>query len=203
MGAHNEPTRRRPTRAAEQPPGRYDPRPASQVHADPDDRAPCDAGSMPGRSRSRWRRARSGDSAERMVRGPSIHVFNADRTERIPALRRVRHRCCTITTSSTTANHNILWGYDPDTNGPMIPWARRALRDRLPTLLRRAGRDEARHRGRGAGLGHLGAARGRAGRRRRARPARRRTRPRQGRHGLDVRWKAVHPQFNTVEEGEY
>src|ERR1051325_10134353 len=73
-----------------------------------------------------------------MVRGPSIHVFNADRTEefiRFDVFGKVLHYHYIL----NDMNHNILWGYDPDTNGPMIPWAIDSLRNRLPTMLRRAG----------------------------------------------------------------
>src|SRR3974390_3023579 len=70
-----------------------------------------------------------GDNRERMVRGPSIHVFNADRTEeyvRFDVFGEVLHYHFIL----NDVNHNILWGYDPDTNGPMIPWAISALRER-------------------------------------------------------------------------
>lgn len=78
-----------------------------------------------------------GDSAERMVRGPSIHVFDAAREKeylRFDLFGTVLHYHYCL----PDKGHNILWGYDPDANGPMLPWAIAALRDRLPTLLRRA-----------------------------------------------------------------
>src|SRR5438067_3818689 len=79
-----------------------------------------------------------GDSAERMVRGPSIHVCSADRSEeyiRFDVFGKVLHYHYIL----NEPEHNVLWGYDPDVNGPMIPWAVEALRSRLPTMLRRAG----------------------------------------------------------------
>src|ERR1700712_5236973 len=82
-----------------------------------------------------------GDRPDRMVRGPSIHVFSADHRDeyvRFDVFGAVLHYHYIL----NDVNHNILWGYDPDTNGPMIPWAIAALRDRLPTLLRRAGADK-------------------------------------------------------------
>ncbi|MEO7248389.1 MAG: hypothetical protein ABIW31_08015, partial [Novosphingobium sp.] len=81
-----------------------------------------------------------GDSAERMVRGPSIHVFGADHSQeylRFDVFGTVLH----YHYIHPASGHNTLWGYDPDTNGPMIPWVIAALRDRLPVMLRRAGAD--------------------------------------------------------------
>src|SRR4051812_5323872 len=71
-------------------------------------------------------------------RGPSIHVFNSARDGeyvRFDVFGQVLHYHYIL----NDVNHNILWGYDPDLNGPMIPWAIAALRDRLPVMLRRAG----------------------------------------------------------------
>lgn len=81
-----------------------------------------------------------GDSPQRMVRGPSIHVFSAARDEeyiRFDVFGKVLHYHYIL----NDLQHNVLWGYDPDVNGPMIPWACAALRDRLPVMLRRAGAD--------------------------------------------------------------
>lgn len=142
-----------------------------------------------------------GDSAERMVRGPSIHVFNAARTEeylRFDVFGRVLHYHYIL----NAENQNILWGYDPDANGPMIPWAMAALRDRLPTLLR------------GAGAIALAAEVEQTGWDTSILPAVEKAAaealaPRdddlvRAREGMDwmYRWKAVHPQFNTVGDGE-
>ncbi|MFM6933162.1 MAG: hypothetical protein ACKOUT_13070 [Novosphingobium sp.] len=143
-----------------------------------------------------------GDSAERMVRGPSIHVFNAARTEeylRFDVFGKVLHyHYC-----HPALGHNTLWGYDPDTNGPMIPWACSALRDRLPVMLRRAGAtalaDEVEAMGWDSSvLPDV------------ARAATEALAPREddlirAKEGMDwmYRWKALHPEFNTVEEGGY
>lgn len=143
-----------------------------------------------------------GDSEERMVRGPSIHVFSADHQEeylRFDVFGKVLHYHYIL----NEVNHNILWGYDPDTNGPMIPWAITALRDRLPTMLRRAGANalaaEVEEQGWDSSV--------LAGVEKAAAEA---LAPREddvirAKEGMDwmYRWQKVHPQFNTVEEGEY
>ena len=143
-----------------------------------------------------------GDDPERMVRGPSIHVFNAAHDEeyvRFDVFGKVLH----YHFIHNAENHNTLWGYDPDTNGPMIPWVVAALRDRLPAMLRRAGADvlaiEVEEQGWDTSvLPEV------------ARAAADALAPRpddleRAKEGMDwmYRWKAVHPQFNTVEEGEY
>lgn len=143
-----------------------------------------------------------GDSPERMVRGPSIHVFDATHTDeylRFDVFGAVLHYHYIL----NDVNHNILWGYDPDTNGPMIPWVVAALRDRLPTLLRRAnaGRLAQEVEEQGWDTSVLPAV---------ARAAADALAPREddlrrAKEGMDwmYRWKQVHPQFNTVAEGEY
>jgi hypothetical protein len=85
----------------------------------------------------------------------------------------------------------------------MIPWACNALRDRLPTMLRAAGADalaiEVEEQGWDcAVLADVEKAAADA------------LAPRdddlvRAREGIEwmMKWKAVHPQFNTVEEGEY
>ena len=143
-----------------------------------------------------------GDSAERMVRGPSIHVFNAGHTEeylRFDVFGKVLHYHYIL----NGPKHNILWGYDPDVNGPMIPWAVAALRDRLPVMLRRSGADvlasEVEEQGWDTSvLPDV------------ARAATEALAPREddlvrAREGMDwmMDWKRIQPQFNTVEEGEY
>ena len=35
--------------------------------------------------------------------------------------------------------NNVVWGYDPDANGPMLEWSFASIRRRLPAFLRRAG----------------------------------------------------------------
>lgn len=143
-----------------------------------------------------------GDSPQRMVRGPSIHVFNAARTEeyiRFDVFGKVLHYHYIL----NGPQHNILWGYDPDMNGPMIPWASAALRDRLPVMLRRAGADAlaAEVEAQGWDSSVLEAV---------TRAATAALAPRaddlvRAREGMDwmYEWKRIHPQFNTVEEGEY
>jgi hypothetical protein len=143
-----------------------------------------------------------GDSVDRMVRGPSIHVCSADRAKefvRFDVFGKVLHYHYII----NAEDHNILWGYDPDSNGPMIPWACAALRDRLPTMLRNAGE------------GHLATEVEQQGWDKSVlieveKAASEALAPRaddlvRAREGMEwmYRWKAAHPQFNTVEEGEY
>lgn len=143
-----------------------------------------------------------GDSAERMVRGPSIHVFSADRQKeflRFDVFGKVLHYHYV----HHDEGHNTLWGYDPDVNGPMIPWVIAALRDRLPVMLRRAGAaalaDEVEAMGWDTSvLPEV------------AKAAAEALAPRdddlvRAKEGMDwmVRWKERHPQFNTVGEDEY
>lgn len=143
-----------------------------------------------------------GDSPERMVRGPSIHVFASNRVDehvRFDVFGSVLH----YHYIHNETNHNTLWGYDPDTNGPMIPWVVEALRDRLPTMLRRAGATalatEVEEQGWDTSVlpGVVTAAT--------AALAPRADDLKRAKEGMDwmYRWKAVHPQFNTVGEGEY
>lgn len=143
-----------------------------------------------------------GDSPQRMVRGPSIHVFDAARTEeylRFDVFGKVLHYHYIL----NAEGHNVLWGYDPDVNGPMIPWVVAALRERLPIMLRRAGAailaDEVEQQGWDTSvLPDV------------AREATAALAPREddmvrAREGMDwmYEWKRIHPQFNTVEEGKY
>jgi hypothetical protein len=146
--------------------------------------------------------ARALGSQRQMVRGPSIHVFNADRTEeyiRFDVFGKVLHYHYIL----NDVNHNILWGYDPDVNGPMIPWAIAALRDRLPVMLRRAGALAlaAEVEQQGWDISVLPEV---------EKAAAEALAPRdddvlRAEEGMSwmCRWKEVHPQFNTVEEGEY
>lgn len=137
-----------------------------------------------------------------IVRGPSIHVFNAARTEeylRFDVFGKVLHYHYIL----NDQNRNILWGYDPDVNGPMIPWAIATLRDRLPVMLRRAGAnalavevDEC-----GWDISVLPDV-ARAATEALAEHEDDLERAKEGSAWM-ARWKQVHPQFNTVEEGEY
>ncbi len=143
-----------------------------------------------------------GSSPERMVRGPSIHVFNASRTEeylRFDVFGKVLHYHYIL----NAQGHNILWGYDPDTNGPMLPWITTVLRDRLPLQLRRAGATQLAAEVEAQGwnsaiLAEVEKAAAAA----LAPRADDIVRAREGMEWME-RWKAVHPQFNSVEEGKY
>ena len=137
-----------------------------------------------------------------IVRGPSIHVFNAERTEeylRFDVFGKVLHYHYIL----NDVNHNILWGYDPDVNGPMIPWAIDALRDRLPALLRRARANDL-----AIEVDELGwdvsvlPAVAKAAADALAPCANDLERAKEGSDWM-YKWKQVHPQFNTVEDGEY
>lgn len=143
-----------------------------------------------------------GDSLENMVRGPSIHVFNAARdTEylRFDVFGKVLHYHYV----HADRDANTLWGYDPDVNGPMIPWAVNALHDRLSTLLRNAGADELAKEVEQCGwdtsvLDEVAQAAAEA------------LKPSEhdlirAREGMDwmYAWKKVHPQFNTLDEQDY
>jgi hypothetical protein len=136
-----------------------------------------------------------------MVRGPSIHVFNAARSEeyiRFDLFGRVLHYHYIL----NAPQHNILWGYDPDANGPMLSWAIAALRDRLPVMLRRAGEPNLATEVEEVGWNRTvltGVAQAAAAA----------LRPRdddldRAREGMEwmYRWKDIHPQFNTVAFGE-
>lgn len=137
-----------------------------------------------------------------MVRGPSIHVCNADRNEeyiRFDVFGAVLHYHFCL----PGKDHNILWGYDPDVNGPMIPWAVAALRDRLPTMLRAAGASDLATEVEQQGwdnsvLADVETAACDA------------LKPREddlvrAKEGTDwmYKWKEVHPQFNTLGDCEY
>jgi hypothetical protein len=143
-----------------------------------------------------------GTSADNMVRGPSIHVFNAARDQeylRFDVFGKVLHYHYIL----NEAEHNVLWGYDPDTNGAMIPWVCAALKDRLPTLLRRADAPSLATEVEESGwdnsvLGDVAKAASEA----LAPSADDLVRAKEGMDWMYA-WKAVHPQFNTVEEGEY
>lgn len=137
-----------------------------------------------------------------MVRGPSIHVCAADRkTEyiRFDVFGSVLHYHYCL----PEEDHNILWGYDPAVNGPMIPWACAALRDRLPTMLRAAGAERlaSEIEQQGWDTSVLADV---------ERAANEALAPRdddleRAKEGIQwmMEWKKVHPQFNTVEEGGY
>ena len=143
-----------------------------------------------------------GDSADNMVRGPSIHVCNSARDEeyvRFDVFGSVLHYHYIDNANQA----NTLWGYDPAVNGPMIDWACNALADRLPTLLRSAGahalaKDVEEQGWDCSVLPDV------------ARAATEALAPSpddltRAKEGMDwmYAWKAVHPQFNTLDEQEY
>ena len=67
----------------------------------------------------------------------SIHLFNADRSveyARYDCFERTPHYHYIF----AERGHNIVWGYDPEINGPMLDWALNAIRHRLPAILRGA-----------------------------------------------------------------
>lgn len=132
--------------------------------------------------------------------GASLHVFNADRSEewlRFDCFDRGPHYHYVL----HNLGHNIVWGYDPAANGPMLPWALNAIRTRLPALLRKSGADALaadveRH---GIDTDILNQAEAAMI------EADRRIRPgsiemiEEGIAWME-RWKRLHPQFNTVDD---
>jgi len=73
-------------------------------------------------------------------RSISIHVFNPERDREM-----VRFDCFDCFPHYhyilNDEGNNVVWGYDPDANGPMVDWSFAAIRNRLPAFLRRAGED--------------------------------------------------------------
>jgi hypothetical protein len=132
-------------------------------------------------------------------RGASIHVFSADRSEeyaRFDCFEKVPHYHYIL----NAEQHNVVWGYDPDVNGPMLPWALGVIRTRLPGILRQAGATALAERVEkdGFDVSVLDKVE------RAMRQAWDRTFP-----GTDMveegrdwyyRWKKIHPQFNTVDD---
>lgn len=143
-----------------------------------------------------------GSDPANIIRGPSVHVFDGERRReylRFDVFGAVPHYHYCL----PDKDHNVVWGYDPDVNGPMIPWVIAAIRDRLPTMLRRAGGEE---------LGRLVEEQGWDSSILSdvAKAAAESLKPRdddvaRSKEGFEwmMKWKAVHPQFNTVEEGHY
>lgn len=132
-------------------------------------------------------------------RGASIHVFRPDRTEeylRFDCFEKYPHYHYILNPDQ----HNIVWGYDPVANGPMLDWSLAVIRARLPDMLRGAGADGLAETvaGHGFDLSVLP----------RIEQAMKRAWD-QTFPGTDMvqegfdwyqRWKALHPQFNTVED---
>jgi hypothetical protein len=130
-------------------------------------------------------------------RGASIHIFNADRSEeyaRFDCFEKVPHYHYIL----NAEQHNILWGYDAEINGPMLPWALNVIRTRLPSILRQAQATALAERVEKEGFD--------ATRLQKVEQAMLeawdKTFPgtdmvQEGRDWYD-RWKKIHPQFNTV-----
>jgi hypothetical protein len=83
-----------------------------------------------------------GESSDGMSGGGgSIHVFSGDRADEY-----VRFDCFDSTPHYHYVNRkirrNVVWGYDPASNGAMPQWALTSIRDNLPGLLRSAGADD-------------------------------------------------------------
>lgn len=132
-------------------------------------------------------------------RGASLHVFNADRSEeyaRFDCFEKYPHYHYIL----NDLQHNVVWGYDADINGPMLPWALGALRNRLPSILRHANAPAFADRIEkdGFDVTVLDAVE------RAMTAAWERTFPGTDlvQEGYDwyVRWKQLHPEFNTVDD---
>jgi hypothetical protein len=139
-----------------------------------------------------------GSSREKMVRGPSIHVFSADRKReflRFDLFGGELH----YHYIHDAPQHNTVWGYDQDANGPMLDWVIRSLRERLPEMLRRSGEAELATRIERDGWDTAVLAQVEQA----ARDADRETEDEmdRAREGIEwmLKWKDVHPQFNTVD----
>ncbi len=135
-----------------------------------------------------------GQPGERSI---SIHVFTPDRARemvRFDCFDRFPHYHYIM----NDTQENIAWGYDPDANGPMLDWSFQAIRNRLPSFLRRAGEDAIADQVQSRGLDSS------------AVDELRRTIDEwepslptkdalsEGREWY-LRWKKIHPQFNTAE----
>jgi hypothetical protein len=129
-------------------------------------------------------------------RSISIHVFNSARTRemvRFDCFDRFPHYHYILNDTL----ENIVWGYDPDANGPMLDWSFAAIRNRLPAFLRRAGEGEL-----AALVAREGLDTAAVDRVRRAIEDWEPSLP--SREAIAeardwyLRWKKVHPQFNTA-----
>lgn len=130
-------------------------------------------------------------------RSISIHVFIADRSRemvRFDCFDRFPHYHYIL----NKEQNNIVWGYDPDANGPMLDWSFDSIRNRLPAFLRRAGEDEL------AGIVERdGLDMSAVDRLRQAiddwEPSLPSQEAMQEAKDWYLEWKKVHPQFNTAE----
>ena len=139
-----------------------------------------------------------GTSRERMVRGPSIHVFSADRSKeflRFDLFGREQHYHYIL----DDLQHNIVWGYDADANGPMLDWVIASLRQRLAAMLQRAGENALAEKiTRDGWDSSVLPAVEQAARDADRESADDLERAREGMEWMH-RWKKLHPQFNTVD----
>ena len=79
-----------------------------------------------------------GQPGERSI---SIHVFNPERTRecvRFDCFDRFPHYHYIL----NDTQQNVVWGYDPVANGPMIEWSFASIRGRMADFLRRAGEEQ-------------------------------------------------------------
>ena len=79
----------------------------------------------------------NGRPGERSI---SIHVFDPERKRemlRFDCFERFPHYHYIF----NDTQENVVWGFDPDANGPMLDWSFDAIRNRLASFLRRAGED--------------------------------------------------------------
>jgi hypothetical protein len=125
-------------------------------------------------------------------------VFTADRSKellRFDLFGREQHYHYVL----DDLQHNIVWGYDADANGPMLDWVISSLRQRLPAMLHKTGEDKlAEQVARDGWDASVLTAVEQA-----ARDADREAdddleRAREGMEWMH-RWKKLHPQFNTVD----
>ena len=132
-------------------------------------------------------------------RGSSIHVLNAERTEeyaRFDCFATYPHYHYIL----NDEQHNIVWGYDPVINGPMLDWSLSVIRTRLPAILRGAKAEAlaAKVEAEGFDTSVL------AGVEQAMKEAWDRTFPGtdmiQEGYEWQTRWKAIHPQFNEVDD---
>jgi hypothetical protein len=130
-------------------------------------------------------------------RSAIIHVFGADRREeylRFDCFVRFPHYHYILNHDQ----HNIVWGYDPEANGPMLAWALATIRNRLPVMLRRAGAFELADRVEQEGFDAtvLDAIEPAVAAWEPPRPA---AELMEEARAWYARWKQIHPQFNTAD----
>ena len=134
-------------------------------------------------------------------RSISLHLFGNDRTTeyiRFDCFDRFPHYHYVLNASQT----NVVWGYDPDANGPMVDWSFNAIRNRLPSFLRRAGEADLADRVERDGLDSQV-----IDRVRQAIETWEPSLPSPEALGETkdwyTRWKTIHPQFNTAEGQQF